>query len=157
MFQGMRTHVASTCCTNHNSQAIIHETSSTENVVYTCFKQQMHDEMNDAHVYEMKMNLWEPNTWGVTSAPRPYRCTLCCRPPQRGPVTPMWKSTSTAWHPAQAMEDAVEEQCRIGGLAQDPNLELPNPQRHSLPHHHQQRWGPRCVHLRQGRNCRDIH
>jgi hypothetical protein len=55
MFQGMRTHVASTCCTNHNSQAIIHETSSTENVAYTCFKQQMHDEMNDEHVYEMKM------------------------------------------------------------------------------------------------------
>jgi hypothetical protein len=28
----------------------------------------MHDEMNDAHVYEMKnVILWEPNTWGVTS------------------------------------------------------------------------------------------
>jgi hypothetical protein len=27
----------------------------------------MHNEMNDAHAYEMqKCNLWEPNTWGVT-------------------------------------------------------------------------------------------
>jgi hypothetical protein len=51
----MRTYVASTCCTNHNSQTIMYETSTIENVAYTCFKQQLHDEMNDAHVYEMKM------------------------------------------------------------------------------------------------------
>jgi hypothetical protein len=57
MFQGMRTHVASTCCTNHNSQTFIYETSSTENVAYTCFKQQMHEKMNNAYAYEMKMQL----------------------------------------------------------------------------------------------------
>jgi hypothetical protein len=38
--------------TFHNQT--IYETSTSENVAYTCFKQQMHDEMNDAHVYEMK-------------------------------------------------------------------------------------------------------
>jgi hypothetical protein len=55
MFQGMRTHVAPTCCTNHNSQAIMYETNTIENVVYTCFKWQLHDEMDDTHVYEMNM------------------------------------------------------------------------------------------------------
>jgi hypothetical protein len=33
----------------------MYETSTIENVAYTCFKQQFHDEMNDAHVYEMKI------------------------------------------------------------------------------------------------------
>jgi hypothetical protein len=55
MFQCME----NTCCFymlhNHNSQAIMYETSTMENAAYTCFKQQLHDEMNDAHVYEMKM------------------------------------------------------------------------------------------------------
>jgi hypothetical protein len=50
MFQYME----NTCCTNHNSQTILYETSSIENVAYTCFKQQLHDEMDDAHVYEME-------------------------------------------------------------------------------------------------------
>jgi hypothetical protein len=27
---------------------------------------QMHNEMNDAHAYEMQVQTWEPNTWGVT-------------------------------------------------------------------------------------------
>jgi hypothetical protein len=38
IFQGMRTHVAFTCCTNHNSQAILYETNIIENVAYTCFR-----------------------------------------------------------------------------------------------------------------------
>jgi hypothetical protein len=24
------------------------------------------NEMNDAHAYEMQLQLWKPNTWGVT-------------------------------------------------------------------------------------------
>ena len=24
--------------------------------------------MNDAHVYEMQVQMWKPNTWGVTAA-----------------------------------------------------------------------------------------
>jgi len=27
--------------------------------------------MNDAHVYEMQVQLWKPNTWGVTRCLRP--------------------------------------------------------------------------------------
>jgi hypothetical protein len=65
MFQGMRTHVASTCFTNHNSQAIMYERNTIENVAYTCFKQQLHDEMNDAHVYEMKMQFVGAKHLGV--------------------------------------------------------------------------------------------
>jgi hypothetical protein len=55
MFQGTRTHVAFTCCANHNSQAIMYETNIIENVAYTCFRWQLHDEVNDALVYEMNM------------------------------------------------------------------------------------------------------
>jgi hypothetical protein len=65
MFRGMRTHVASTCCTNHNSQAIIHATSSTENVAYTCFKQQMHEKMNNAYAYENGNAISRSQTLGV--------------------------------------------------------------------------------------------
>jgi hypothetical protein len=25
--------------------------------------------MNDAHAYEMQVQIWEPNTWGVTALP----------------------------------------------------------------------------------------
>jgi hypothetical protein len=46
------------------------ETSTIENVAYTCFKQQLHDEMDDAHVYEMKMQFMGANTWGVTNPTR---------------------------------------------------------------------------------------
>jgi hypothetical protein len=29
--------------------------------------------MNDAHAYEMQMQIWEPNTWGVTySSPKAF-------------------------------------------------------------------------------------
>ena len=36
-----------------------------------CFKNmfqatQAHEWMNDAHVYEMQVQMWKPNTWGVT-------------------------------------------------------------------------------------------
>jgi hypothetical protein len=30
---------------------------------------QRHNEMNDAHAYEMQLQLWKPNTWGVTALP----------------------------------------------------------------------------------------
>jgi hypothetical protein len=30
---------------------------------------QMHYEMNVAHAYEMQVQVWEPNTWGVTVFP----------------------------------------------------------------------------------------
>jgi hypothetical protein len=43
----------------------MYETSSTENVAYTCFKQQLHDKMNDAHVYEMKNVICGSQTPGV--------------------------------------------------------------------------------------------
>jgi hypothetical protein len=73
MFQGMRTHVASTCCTNHNSQAIMYETNTIENVAYTGFKWQLHDEMDDAHVYEMNMQFMEVKHLGCYSTlGRPY-------------------------------------------------------------------------------------
>ena len=28
---------------------------------------QAHEWMNDAHVYEMPVQMWKPNTWGVTT------------------------------------------------------------------------------------------
>ena len=36
-----------------------------------CFKSMFqtikaHEWMNDAHVYEMQVQMWKPNTWGVT-------------------------------------------------------------------------------------------
>ena len=42
-----------------------------------CFKNmfqatQAHEWMNDAHVYEMQVQMWKPNTWGVTALP-PYK------------------------------------------------------------------------------------
>ena len=33
---------------------------------------QAHEWMNDAHVYEMPVQMWKPNTWGVTALP-PYK------------------------------------------------------------------------------------
>jgi hypothetical protein len=30
------------------------------------------NEMNDAHAYEMQVQIWKPNTWGVTALP-PYK------------------------------------------------------------------------------------
>jgi hypothetical protein len=27
------------------------------------------NEMNDAHAYEMQVQMWKPNTWGVTALP----------------------------------------------------------------------------------------
>ena len=30
-----------------------------------------HEWMNDAHVYEMQVQIWKPNTWGVTSEVTP--------------------------------------------------------------------------------------
>jgi hypothetical protein len=32
----------------------------------------MHNEWNDAHAYEMQVQFWKPNTWGVTALP-PYK------------------------------------------------------------------------------------
>jgi hypothetical protein len=32
----------------------------------------MQNEWNDAHAYEMQVQLWKPNTWGVTALP-PYK------------------------------------------------------------------------------------
>ena len=33
---------------------------------------QAHEWMDDAHVYEMLVQMWKPNTWGVTALP-PYK------------------------------------------------------------------------------------
>ena len=33
---------------------------------------QAHEWMNDAHVHEMQVQMWKPNTWGVTALP-PYK------------------------------------------------------------------------------------
>jgi hypothetical protein len=42
---------------------INYETSILEYVAYSCCKQNKGmNEMNDAHAYEMQMQLWKPNT-----------------------------------------------------------------------------------------------
>jgi hypothetical protein len=48
----METHVASTCCKNPYFISNNYETNTSENVAYTCFKQQMHEKMNNAYAYE---------------------------------------------------------------------------------------------------------
>jgi hypothetical protein len=56
-------------------------------VAYSCFKQnKCINEMTDAHAYEMQVQMWKPNTWGVTSLPpnknlisRSRKRTICYR------------------------------------------------------------------------------
>jgi hypothetical protein len=46
----------------------IFETNLREHVAHSCCKQnKCIIETNDAHAYEMQVQLWEPNTWGVTA------------------------------------------------------------------------------------------
>ena len=45
---------------------------------------QAHEWMNDAHVYEMQVQMWKPNTWGVTEGsekPEPPGHAQRARPP----------------------------------------------------------------------------
>ena len=46
--------------------------------MWQCFKNMFqtikaHAWMNDAHVYEMPVQMWKPNTWGVTCTSSPPR------------------------------------------------------------------------------------
>jgi hypothetical protein len=47
----------------------MYETSTIKNVAYTCFKQQLHDEMNDAHIYENENAICGSQTPGVLQGP----------------------------------------------------------------------------------------
>jgi hypothetical protein len=60
-----------------------------EYVAYSCCKQNKDIiEMNDAHAYEIQMQIWKPNTWDVIALP-PYKnlvprfgkCTIVDRIP----------------------------------------------------------------------------
>jgi hypothetical protein len=44
-----------------------------EYVAHSCCKPNKYiNEMNDDHAYEMQVQIWEPNTWGVTPKPPLY-------------------------------------------------------------------------------------
>jgi hypothetical protein len=45
----------------------IYKTNTLEYVAYSCCKQNKGmNGMNDAHAYDMQVQICEPNTWGVT-------------------------------------------------------------------------------------------
>ena len=55
----------------------LEQTHIEYNNMLQCFKSMFHtiltqEWMNDAHVYEMQVQIWKPNTWGVTAFP-PYK------------------------------------------------------------------------------------
>jgi hypothetical protein len=48
----------------------IFETNLREHVAHSCCKpNRCINEWNDAHAYEMQVQLWKPNTWGVIVVP----------------------------------------------------------------------------------------